>query len=178
MKAPVDDAALAESRAFNEDLRLRLAQMPPVHTLPPEVVRQGRRDGKSVFPPLEFVPQARDMTIPTRNGEIRLRVLAPEGEAAGVYREPSEQYLLGLAKQLMAPIQRRPQGPVTRVSDPLAARKNIERVPEPVRDLIGREYPNTRCGKLYGERYALQLRTHLRHCLSILGCKFEARVPP
>ena len=56
-----------------------------MHTLPPEVVRQGRRDGKSVFPPLEFVPHARDMTIPTRNGEIRLRVLAPEGEAAGVY---------------------------------------------------------------------------------------------
>ena len=67
MKALVEDAALAESRAFNEDLRLRLAQMPPVHTLPPEVVRQGRRDGKSVFPPLEFVAQARDMTIPTRN---------------------------------------------------------------------------------------------------------------
>ncbi len=85
MKALVDDAALAEIKAFNEDLQLRLAQMPPVHTLPPEVVRQGRRDGKSVFPPLEFLPQARDMAIPTRNGEIRLRVLAPEREAAGVY---------------------------------------------------------------------------------------------
>lgn len=85
MKAVVDDAALAESRAFNEDLALRLAQMPSVHTVPPEVTRQANRDGRSVFPPPQFLPQARDMTIPTRNGEIRLRVLAPEGEAAGVY---------------------------------------------------------------------------------------------
>ena len=62
MKAVVDEAALAESRAFNDDLVLRLAQMPAVHTLPPEVTRQGRRDGKSIFPPLEFLPQARDLT--------------------------------------------------------------------------------------------------------------------
>ncbi len=85
MKAFVDDAALVETRAFNEDLKLRLAQMPPVHTVPPELVRQGRREGRSVFPPLEFLPQARDIFVPTRGGEIRLRVLAPDGEAAGVY---------------------------------------------------------------------------------------------
>jgi hypothetical protein len=43
VKADVDEAALAESRAFNEELVLRLAQMPPVHTVPPHVARQARR---------------------------------------------------------------------------------------------------------------------------------------
>jgi acetyl esterase len=81
----LDEAALAETRAFNEEVALRLSQMPPAHTLPPEVVRQARRDGKSIFPALEFLPQARDLVVPARSGELRLRVLAPEGEAAGVY---------------------------------------------------------------------------------------------
>jgi acetyl esterase len=81
----LDEAALAETRAFNEEIAFRLSQQPSVHTVPPEDARQARREGRSVFPPLEFLPQARDITVPTRHGEIRLRVLAPEGEAAGVY---------------------------------------------------------------------------------------------
>jgi acetyl esterase/lipase len=81
----VDEAALAETRAFNEEIARRLSELPPAHTLPPAVVRQARRDGKSIFPPLEFLPQARDVVVPARSGELRLRVLAPEGEAAGVY---------------------------------------------------------------------------------------------
>ena len=81
----VDDAVIAETRAFNEDIALRLAQMPEAHTLPPEVVRQARRDGNSIFPPLEFLPQAREITAPARSGEIRLRILAPAAEATGIY---------------------------------------------------------------------------------------------
>jgi acetyl esterase len=81
----LDDAALAETRAFNEEIAARLSQLPTVDTVPPEVSRQARREGRSIFPPLEFHPRARDIAAPTRNGELRLRVLAPEGEATGVY---------------------------------------------------------------------------------------------
>jgi acetyl esterase len=81
----LDDAAIAEARAFNEEIALRLSEMPEVPTVPPEVARQARRDGLSIFPPLEFLPQAREITAPTRDGEVRLRVLAPEAEATGIY---------------------------------------------------------------------------------------------
>jgi acetyl esterase/lipase len=81
----LDEAALAETRAFNEEIAFSLSQLPPVHAVPPEVSRQARREGRSIFPPLEFLPQAQDIAVPTRNGELRLRVLAPEGEAAGIY---------------------------------------------------------------------------------------------
>jgi acetyl esterase len=81
----VDEAALAETRAFNQEVAHRLAQMPEAHTLPPEVVRQARRDGFSIFPPLEFLPQAKELMVPTRGGEIRLRILAPDAEATGIY---------------------------------------------------------------------------------------------
>nr|MDP9491363.1 alpha/beta hydrolase [Actinomycetota bacterium] len=81
----IDEAALAEARAFNEEIAFRLSQQPSVHAVPPEASRRARREGRSIFPPLEFLPQARDITVPTRNGEIRLRVLASDGEATGIY---------------------------------------------------------------------------------------------
>ena len=85
MTITLDEAALAETRAFNEEIALRLSQQPSVHTVPPEASRLARREGRGIFPPIKFLPQARDLAVPTRNGEIRLRVLAPEGEATGVY---------------------------------------------------------------------------------------------
>ena len=75
-----------ETRAFNAELeRLRAAET-PVYTLPPAVVRRARRKGAGPFPAPVYLPQARDVAIAGRGEEIRLRVLAPEGEAAaGVY---------------------------------------------------------------------------------------------
>jgi acetyl esterase len=81
----LDDAAIAESRVFTEELVRLLADDPPVYAMPPEVSRKARREGRSILPPPVFLPQARDLTIPTRSGERRARVLAPEGEAAGAY---------------------------------------------------------------------------------------------
>jgi acetyl esterase len=69
---------LAETRAFNEALETLLQTQPPIYTLPPEVTRQARRDGKGVFPPLVFVDAARTITIPGRSGEITLRIIEPE----------------------------------------------------------------------------------------------------
>jgi acetyl esterase/lipase len=69
---------LAETRAFNEALDALLQTQPPIYTLPPEVTRQARRDGKGVFPPLVFVDAARTITIPGRSGEITLRIIEPE----------------------------------------------------------------------------------------------------
>jgi acetyl esterase/lipase len=76
---------LTETRAFNAKLERTLAAMPPVESVPPEVSRRARREGRGIFPKPLYLPRARDVTSPTRGGDLRLRVLAPDGEAAGVY---------------------------------------------------------------------------------------------
>jgi acetyl esterase len=81
----VDDAVLEEARALNRWLTEVLVEQPAVNEVPPELTRAARREGRSFWPPPEFLPEARDVFIPGRGGEIRLRVLRPEGEAAGVY---------------------------------------------------------------------------------------------
>ena len=69
---------LAETRSFNDALAAILATQTPVHTLPPSVTRQARRDGRGVFPPLVFVEHARSLSIRGRGGEIALRVVEAE----------------------------------------------------------------------------------------------------
>jgi acetyl esterase len=78
-------SALEETKLFNERLRELLDGQPGVHEVPAEVTRTARREGRSIWPAPEFLPEARDVTIPARSGELRLRVLAPDGEPAGVY---------------------------------------------------------------------------------------------
>src|SRR4029450_2813983 len=82
----IDEAMLAESRGFNEMLEQLLAEEEQsVDTVPPEVPRAARREGRSISPPPVFLPQAREIAVPTRSGTTRVRVLAPEGEATGLY---------------------------------------------------------------------------------------------
>lgn len=82
----VDAATLAETRAFNEQLERTLAGMKLVYDVPPDVTRRARREGRGFFPTPVFLPQARDITIPARGGDLRLRLLIPEDRAAtGVY---------------------------------------------------------------------------------------------
>ena len=73
-----EDDVLAETRAFNELLAAALAELPSVHTLPPEETRRARREGRGVFPPLVFAEQARMIEIPGRGGPISLRLVEPE----------------------------------------------------------------------------------------------------
>jgi acetyl esterase/lipase len=81
----LDEAALAEARAFNAELERFLATQRLVWDVPLEETREARRDGRNIWGTLVFLPQARDVIIPGRDREIRLRVLAPEAEATGVY---------------------------------------------------------------------------------------------
>jgi acetyl esterase len=83
--AVLEEAAIAETRAFNEELERLVAAHKPVNTVPPEVSRRIRREGRGIFPGPVMLPQARELTVAGRGGEIRLRVLAPEDEATGVY---------------------------------------------------------------------------------------------
>jgi acetyl esterase len=81
----MDRAMIEEARAFNVELARVLTAEPPVETVPPAVTRAARRKGRALEPPPVFLSQARDLEVEGRAGPIRIRVLAPEGGAAGVY---------------------------------------------------------------------------------------------
>lgn len=81
----LDDATLAEARSFNDALADVLAAQPQLHTVPPERSRRARREGRTVWPRPVFSPRARDLSVPARSGAIRVRVLAPDEQATGVY---------------------------------------------------------------------------------------------
>jgi acetyl esterase/lipase len=81
----VDPAGLAEASAFNAQIERLLGAHPSLHTVPVEVTRRLRREGAGVFPAPVYLPQARDLVVPGRAGDLRLRVLCPERDAKGAY---------------------------------------------------------------------------------------------
>jgi acetyl esterase/lipase len=82
--AELDDA-LAELCEFTAAFEQRLADAPPTESVPPAVSRAAAYQGRGTMPAPVFLPQARDVEIAGRAGAIRLRVLAPERDAAGVF---------------------------------------------------------------------------------------------
>jgi acetyl esterase len=85
MAEVLDAAAIAELRAFNVDLERLLGSGPPPESVPVTERRAAAREGRGTFPPPVFLSQAREMTVRGRSGDIRLRVLAPERDAIGIY---------------------------------------------------------------------------------------------
>jgi acetyl esterase len=79
------DTLLAQTRAFNAELERRLATIPPVYAVPVEETRRARREGRGIFPPPVYVPEARVVEIEGPRGPISLRVIAPERKATGTF---------------------------------------------------------------------------------------------
>jgi acetyl esterase/lipase len=76
---------LAETRAFNAELERRLAEIPAVHEVPVEESRRARREGRGIFPPPVFLPDARTLEIDGPAGGIPLRIIAPESKSVGTF---------------------------------------------------------------------------------------------
>ena len=74
-----------EARAFNAQLEALIATKPPPHTLPPDITRQARREGKGIFPAPVFLKEARALDIVGRGGPIKVRVIRPDRAPAGIY---------------------------------------------------------------------------------------------
>jgi len=79
------ETLLAETRAFNAELERRLAQIPSVHEVPVEESRRARREGRGIFPPPVFLPDARALEIDGPAGRIPLRIIPPEAKATGTF---------------------------------------------------------------------------------------------
>jgi acetyl esterase len=76
---------LAQTRAFNAELERLLATMPSVHTVPPQETRQARREGRGIYPPPVFLPEARLLQIDGPGGPLPLRVIDPPGRSTGIF---------------------------------------------------------------------------------------------
>src|ERR1700694_4852558 len=83
--AEVEQKDIDEARVFNAQLEALIATQPLVHTLPPEVSRQARREGKGIFPAPVFLKEARDIEIKGRGGAIKVRVIRPDRKTTGIY---------------------------------------------------------------------------------------------
>ena len=78
------EAIEEETLQFNRRLEQEIARAPAITELEPQVIRDAREAGESVFGPIVTVDEARWRTVPGRDGEIRVRVIEPE-EVQGVY---------------------------------------------------------------------------------------------
>lgn len=75
---------IEETRAFNARLEQLHEGLPPIESLPPAVTRAARKQGRSFLPAPEYDPRARWIEIPSRGGDLRVRVISPP-EPKGVY---------------------------------------------------------------------------------------------
>jgi acetyl esterase/lipase len=82
---PDPEQLLAETRAFNAELERLLATLPSVHTVPPEETRRARREGRGIYPPPVFLPEAQTLTIQGASEPVSLRIIAPEGDSRGAF---------------------------------------------------------------------------------------------
>ncbi|MBS1105390.1 MAG: alpha/beta hydrolase [Deltaproteobacteria bacterium] len=69
---------------LNEAIEKIQSQLPPIHLQEPSSIRAARERGEGVWGPIVTVPEARVRRIPGPNGEISVRVIAPESPR-GVY---------------------------------------------------------------------------------------------
>ena len=76
---------LEETLAFNAALERQAAGHPSAADVPLDLVRRAQREGRATFPPITFLPEARDLDIPTRAGSIKARLILPDAPPTGVY---------------------------------------------------------------------------------------------
>ncbi|UCH20002.1 MAG: alpha/beta hydrolase [Deltaproteobacteria bacterium] len=74
----------SETAAFNEKIEKELSSQPPIYTLPPQVVREARAAGHSVFGPIVRRDEAEDRVVPGPAGDIPVRIFVPD-TVKGVY---------------------------------------------------------------------------------------------
>jgi len=89
----------SETADFNERLEKEMSAMPPLYKFEPQVIRDARAAGYSVFGPVKHLDEARDRRVPGPAGGIPLRIFVPD-KTAGVYLHiHGGGFMLGRADQ-------------------------------------------------------------------------------
>jgi hypothetical protein len=80
-----DPAAIdSETADFNKGIEKDLSELSPLYKFEPQVIRDARAAGYSVFGPIRHLDEARDRRVPGPAGDISLRVFVPD-KVTGVY---------------------------------------------------------------------------------------------
>lgn len=80
-----DRAAIdPETAAFNKKIEKELEAMPPLYKFEPQVLRDARSDGNSVFGPIKHLAEAQERSVPGPADDIPIRVFIPD-EIKGIY---------------------------------------------------------------------------------------------
>lgn len=74
----------AEMEAFNAEIEKTLSKLPPLHTLPPQVIRDAREQGESIWGPFKISDEVEERIIKGATGDVPVRVYVPE-VVNGVY---------------------------------------------------------------------------------------------
>ena len=73
-----------EMEAFNAQIEKTLSKLPPLHTLPPQVIRDARERGESIWGPFKILDEVKERIIKGPAGDVPVRVFVPE-VVKGVY---------------------------------------------------------------------------------------------
>ena len=74
----------SETRDFNARIEKELAALPPLYQFEPQLIRDARAAGHTIFGPVVHLDEAQDRMVPGPAGDIPIRVFIPD-KAAGVY---------------------------------------------------------------------------------------------
>lgn len=78
------EAVSPETIEFNNQIEKLLSKLPPIYTLPPQIVRDAREAGKSIWGPIKRIKEARNRTVSGPAGKVPVRVIIPD-TVKGVY---------------------------------------------------------------------------------------------
>ena len=73
-----DDHIPADTKTLNAKIITLAEASPSMWDFSAPAIRQARREGKSIFPLEEHDPNAEDVFISTKNGDLKLRVIQPD----------------------------------------------------------------------------------------------------
>jgi acetyl esterase/lipase len=73
-----------EMEAFNADIEKELSKLPPLHTLPPQVIRDAREQGDSIWGVYKMIDEVQERTLKVSQTEVSARIFVPE-VVKGVY---------------------------------------------------------------------------------------------
>jgi acetyl esterase/lipase len=73
-----------EMEAFNADIEKELSKLPPLHTLPPQVIRDARERGDSIWGKYKMLDEVEERNLKGSTADVPVRVFVPE-VVKGVY---------------------------------------------------------------------------------------------
>jgi len=95
----VPDDLVDEARRLNSLIESALATVPAVNTVPPAETRRNRVEGRGPFGPIIRSERAVEVTVPSPDGGVPVRIIAPEAPSAVYLHIHGGGWTLGAADQ-------------------------------------------------------------------------------